>query len=87
MRNSASTENRFSWQTDTLRWKPSACGADRLGGTTVNFWIDVFDLDAALERALAAGATLKESIQPSTEGVRRCRIADPTGHIWTLAGT
>jgi PhnB protein len=55
-----------------------------LGGTSVIFWIEVPDLEAALQRALGAGATLKEGIQPSTEGGRRCRIADPAGHVWTL---
>jgi len=56
-----------------------------LGGTSVNIWIHVPDLETALTRALDAGAHLREHIQPSTEGGRRCRIADPAGHSWTLA--
>ena len=57
---------------------------DALGGTSVIFWIEVPDLEAATKRALDAGANLKEAIMPSTEGGRRCRIADPAGHVWTL---
>ncbi len=58
-----------------------------LGGTSLNLWIRVDDLDAALARALAAGAKLLVPIETMTvdEG-RRCRIADPAGHVWTLAG-
>jgi len=55
-----------------------------LGGTSVIFWIEVPDLEPAMKRALEAGATLKEGVMPSTEGGRRCRIADPAGHVWTL---
>lgn len=58
-----------------------------LGGTSLNLWLRVDDLEAALDRALAAGATLLVPIETMTvdEG-RRCRIADPAGHVWTLAG-
>ena len=45
------------------------------------------DLEAALARAMKAGARLLVPIETMTvdEG-RRCRIADPAGHVWTLAG-
>jgi PhnB protein len=58
-----------------------------LGGTSLNLWLRVDDVEAALERALAAGAMLLVPIETMTvdEG-RRCRIADPAGHVWTLAG-
>lgn len=58
-----------------------------LGGTSLNLWLRVDDLEAALERALAAGAQLVMPIETMTvdEG-RRCRIADPAGHAWTLTG-
>ncbi|HEY2069571.1 MAG TPA: VOC family protein [Rhizomicrobium sp.] len=56
-----------------------------LGGTTFNLWLQVDDLDAALKRALDAGATLTRPIEVSpNEGGRRARIADPAGHAWTL---
>lgn len=58
-----------------------------LGGTSVNIWIRVDDVEAAQTRAVAAGAELLVPIETMTvdEG-RRCRIKDPAGHVWTLAG-
>jgi|ERR1700749_1769379 len=58
-----------------------------LGGTSVNLWIEVADVPAAQERAVKAGATLLVPVETMTvdEG-RRCRIKDPAGHVWTLAG-
>ncbi|MGH6872204.1 MAG: VOC family protein [Rhizomicrobium sp.] len=56
-----------------------------LGGTTVNLWLQVDDLDAALQRALDAGAKLTRAIEVNpNEGGRRARISDPAGHAWTL---
>jgi PhnB protein len=57
-----------------------------LGGTSLNLWIEVGDVKPAMERALAVGGVLREAIMPATDGGVRCRIADPAGHIWTLAG-
>jgi PhnB protein len=58
-----------------------------LGGTSLNLWLATGDLEAARDRALAAGATLLADIETMSvaEG-RRCRIADPAGHVWTLTG-
>ena len=58
-----------------------------LGGTSVNIWIRVDDVDAAQARAVAAGAVLLVPVETMTvdEG-RRCRIKDPAGHVWTLVG-
>jgi len=58
-----------------------------LGGTSVNIWIRVDDVEAAQARAVAAGAVLLVPVETMTvdEG-RRCRIKDPAGHVWTLAG-
>jgi len=58
-----------------------------LGGTSLSLWIRVDDLEKALQRALDAGAKLLVPIETMTvdEG-RRCRIADPSGYLWTLAG-
>jgi PhnB protein len=58
-----------------------------LGGTTLNLWIEVADVSAAQERAVNAGAKLLVPVETMSvaEG-RRCRIADPAGHVWTLAG-
>ena len=58
-----------------------------LGGTSVNIWIRVADVDAAQARAVAAGAVLLVPVETMTvdEG-RRCRVKDPAGHVWTLVG-
>lgn len=58
-----------------------------LGGTSLNLWIEVADVPQAQERAVKAGAKLLVPVETMTvdEG-RRCRIADPAGHVWTLAG-
>jgi len=58
-----------------------------LGGTSLSLWVRVDDLEKALKRALDAGAKLLVPIETMTvdEG-RRCRIADPSGYLWTLAG-
>lgn len=58
-----------------------------LGGTSLNLWLAVDDLEAARDRAVAAGARLLVDIETMSvaEG-RRCRIADPAGHVWTLTG-
>jgi len=58
-----------------------------LGGTSLNLWLEVANLEAARDRALAAGAKLLVPVETMSvaEG-RRCRIADPAGHVWTLTG-
>ena len=58
-----------------------------LGGTSLTIWLRVDDLEAVLQRALKAGAKLLVPIEAMTvEDGRRCRIADPAGHVWTLIG-
>jgi PhnB protein len=58
-----------------------------LGGTTLSLWLAVDNVEQALARALAAGARPLVPVETMTvdEG-RRCRIADPAGYLWTLAG-
>ena len=58
-----------------------------LGGTSLTIWLRVDDLEAVLQRALKAGAKLLVPIEAMTvDDGRRCRIADPAGHVWTLIG-
>lgn len=59
----------------------------KLGGTSLTLWLEVPDLEAARDRAVKAGARLLADIETMSvaEG-RRCRIADPAGHVWTLTG-
>ncbi|SRR5579885_655870 len=57
-----------------------------LGGTTVNIWLQVGDLDVALKRAVDAGAQITRPVENNpNEGGRRARISDPAGHAWTLS--
>jgi uncharacterized glyoxalase superfamily protein PhnB len=56
-----------------------------LGGTPVSFYVYVEDVDAAFDRAVAAGAEVRMSVQNMFWGDRAGTIADPSGHLWTLA--
>lgn len=59
----------------------------QLGGTSLNLWLEVEDLERARDRAVAAGARLLVDIETmSVADGRRCRLADPAGHVWTLTG-
>jgi PhnB protein len=56
---------------------------ETVGGGTVRLLLIVDDPDAAIERAVAAGATL---VRPAADehGWRLGRIADPFGHHWEV---
>ena len=56
---------------------------DTVGGGTVRMLLIVDDPDAAIERAVTAGASL---VRPAVEehGWRLGRIADPFGHHWEI---
>jgi uncharacterized glyoxalase superfamily protein PhnB len=56
-----------------------------LGGTSVGFYVYVEDVDAAFERAVAAGATVKEPVADMFWGDRVGTVLDPSGHVWMLA--
>jgi PhnB protein len=56
---------------------------ETLGGGTVRLLLEVDDPDAAIARAVAAGATL---VYPAADahGWRLGRIVDPYGHHWEV---
>jgi PhnB protein len=56
-----------------------------LGGTTVEIFLFVEDVDAATHKAQAAGAIVKA--EPTTQfwGDRLARLIDPFGHHWLIA--
>lgn len=56
-----------------------------LGGSPVSLMIYVPDVDAAFERALAAGATRLRPVEDQFYGDRSGTLADPYGYQWTLA--
>jgi PhnB protein len=63
----------------------SGPSAQTLGGSPVNFYVYVTNVDAAVARALAAGA---KPVMPITDmfwGDRIGGVEDPYGQKWTLA--
>jgi PhnB protein len=59
--------------------------AERLGGSPVAMQILVDDADAAVARAVAAGARLLSPVADQFYGDRSGRVADPFGYVWTIA--
>jgi PhnB protein len=55
-----------------------------LGGSPVTFCLMVDNTDAAVERAVAAGATLRMPPADQFYGFRSGTICDPCGHQWML---
>ncbi|MDP1586877.1 MAG: VOC family protein [Prosthecobacter sp.] len=55
-----------------------------LGGTTVKFCLMVENADAAIERAVKAGATVLMPPGDQFYGFRSGSIRDPFGHEWML---
>lgn len=56
-----------------------------IGGSPVSLMIYVEDVDAVFNRAVAAGATVKEPLQDKFYGDRNGSVTDPFGHIWHIA--
>ncbi len=56
-----------------------------LGGTPVTIHRYVKDCDAAIQRAVQAGATVKMPAEDMFWGDRYGVIVDPFGHAWSLA--
>ncbi len=56
-----------------------------LGGTTVEIFLFVDDVDASVRRAEEAGATVKAEPTNQFWGDRLARLKDPFGHHWLVA--
>jgi PhnB protein len=56
-----------------------------IGGSPVSMHLYVADTDAAVERAIAAGASLLRPIENMFYGDRTGMVADPFGYKWHLA--
>ena len=56
-----------------------------IGGTPVTLNVYVDDVDAAVDRAVAAGATLTRPVENKFYGDRAGQIVDPWGHQWSVA--
>lgn len=55
-----------------------------LKGTTAMFHLYVEDVDAAFEKAISAGATVKMPVADMFWGDRYGQLQDPFGHIWSI---
>ena len=55
------------------------------GSSPVVIFVYVEDVDAVIERAVAAGAKVLLPVKDQFWGDRTGRIIDPSGHVWTLS--
>src|SRR5262249_9924838 len=55
------------------------------GSSPVVIYVYVSDVDAAIARAVEAGAGLLAPVQTQFWGDRTGWIVDPAGHVWTVA--
>lgn len=56
-----------------------------LGGTSTHLYIYDKDVDALVERAVAAGAKLTQPVKDQFYGDRSGGVEDPFGHRWYIA--
>ena len=62
-----------------------AFGPQSLNGSPVTIHLYVTDVDATVERAVAAGAKVTMPVSDMFWGDRYGRIEDPFGHQWSIA--
>jgi len=55
------------------------------GSSPVVIFVYVIDVDQAVERAVAMGATILIPAQDQFWGDRTARLLDPSGHVWIVA--
>jgi len=55
------------------------------GSSPVVIYVYVEDVDKVIERAVAAGAKVLLPVKDQFWGDRTGRIADPSGHVWTIS--
>src|SRR3989441_2036777 len=60
-------------------------GPQALGGSPVSLMIYLEDVDAVFDRAVEAGASVKEAVQDKFYGDRTGTLTDPFGHVWHVA--
>jgi PhnB protein len=60
-------------------------GPQSIGGTPVSLMIYVEDVDTVFNRAVDAGATVKEALQDKFYGDRIGTLVDPFGHRWHVS--
>jgi len=62
-----------------------ALSPQTVGGSPVKFHIAVENADAAVERAVKAGAAILRPVADQFYGERQGMVADPFGYSWSLA--
>jgi uncharacterized glyoxalase superfamily protein PhnB len=62
----------------------SVVGPETLGGTSITLDLEVDDVDLAVDRAVAAGATLIRPPDHPASGVQAGKVRDPFGHVWLI---
>src|SRR5690606_13353905 len=62
-----------------------ALGPRALKGSPVTLHIYVEDVDALVERAVAAGAKITMPVEDAFWGDRYGQVEDPFGHHWSMA--
>ena len=60
-------------------------GPKSLGGSPVSLMIYVEDVDTVFNRAVDAGATVKEAVSDKFYGDRIGTLIDPFGHVWHVS--
>jgi PhnB protein len=58
---------------------------ESLGGSSVHIHLDVKDVDAMAQRAVAAGATTVRPVEDQFYGARSGQFRDPFGFIWSIS--
>jgi uncharacterized glyoxalase superfamily protein PhnB len=59
--------------------------AETMGGSPINFYLYVENVDAAFRRAVEAGATVQMEVQEMFWGDRMGSLKDPFGYSWMIA--
>jgi PhnB protein len=62
-----------------------ALGPVSIGGTPVSLHLYVDNVDAVVERAAQAGATILRPVKDEFFGDRTATLSDPFGHRWQIA--
>ena len=60
-------------------------GPKSIGGSSVSLMIYIEDVDTVFNRAVNAGATVKEAVTNKFYGDRSGTLVDPFGHIWHVS--
>jgi uncharacterized glyoxalase superfamily protein PhnB len=64
---------------------PTCLSPKSRGGTTVSLYLYLENADAAFDRAVKAGCTVKMPMTDQFWGDRYGQVEDPFGHQWSLA--